>query len=148
MTARWMVFAVAAVAGLAPAAVSQADVYFWRDARGVANYSDVCPGVHCQPKRIDGSATSFTGSSPAPSIASPTYTTPGAAVAATSGSPASYYAPGTGGHAGGALSSAGGSLGGGGGSSGGGGSGGGGASGVSRTNLTQASAGLPSSASV
>jgi hypothetical protein len=55
-------FGIALLIGVTASCISQAQVYFWRDGQGVAQYSDVCPaGVVCG---VAGGTTSTKPTSP------------------------------------------------------------------------------------
>src|SRR6267143_5993821 len=66
-----MLLGIAISSGLTLASVSQAQqnaYYFWRDARGNAHYSDVCPpDVECQVKRLHRGGEGTSATAPQPS---------------------------------------------------------------------------------
>src|SRR4051812_27616001 len=83
-------FAATALASTMP----EAQVYFWRDARNVANYSDVCPaGASCGVRPIQTRAVGYLGATATPIATAMT------GASATSGarkSPINAGQPGTG----------------------------------------------------
>src|SRR2546428_10169162 len=67
-----MLLGIAISSGLTLATVSQAQqnaYYFWRDARGNAHYSDVCPPcMACQVKRLQWRGEGTSVAAPQPSL--------------------------------------------------------------------------------
>ena len=125
MSKRKLLQIILVAAGLAPE-LPAAQVYYWRDARNVANYADACPaGVSCGVRRIQIRTSGYFGAGATPSAGSNAGTD---ANSTLSNTPTSVAQSGTSGMAGGSGSGGGGTLGGGGG--GGSAGGGGGASGV------------------
>ena len=121
MSKRTLLQIVFAAAALAPA-LPQAQVFFWRDARNVANYADLCPaGVACGVRQIRMHSPGYLDAGTARSTDA---TGIAASSSSTNTAASSMTAFGVGGMAGGGGGASAGSAGGGGVGGGGGGSGG------------------------
>src|SRR3954466_16115937 len=108
MSKRTLLQLTFAAAALAPA-MPQAQVFFWRDARNVANYADLCPaGVDCGVRPIRMRPSGYVNAA-APQSASATAVSSNTPDSGTPGSVASF---GLGGMAGGSGSGGGGAIGG------------------------------------